>query len=154
MADISKLVPIGESTAYDIKDAQARTDIASKISDNPTFSEAQTRANIASGESISTLFGKIKKFFTDLKTVAFTGSYSDLSDTPTIDDEMSASSTNAVQNKVIKEYIETFIQESVFEIRVESDEYALYWHGTSSECPYTITLENGEYVLNYTYGTT
>lgn len=52
----------------------------------PTFTEASTRANIASGETISTLFGKIKKFFTDLKTVAFTGSYTDLSDKPTIPD--------------------------------------------------------------------
>ena len=49
---------------------------------NPTFTEASTRANIASGESFSTILGKIKKFFTDLKTVAFTGAYSDLSGQP------------------------------------------------------------------------
>lgn len=50
---------------------------------SPTFTEATTRANITSGETLSTLFGKIKKFFTDLKTVAFTGSYADLSNKPT-----------------------------------------------------------------------
>lgn len=55
-----------------------------KVSDNPTFTEAATRANIASGESFATILGKIKKFFTDLKTVAFSGSYNDLSDKPTI----------------------------------------------------------------------
>lgn len=49
----------------------------------PTFTEASTRVNITSGETLSTLFGKIKKFFTDLKTVAFTGSYTDLSNKPT-----------------------------------------------------------------------
>lgn len=49
-----------------------------------TFTEASSRANIDSGDSISTIFGKIKKFFTDLKTVAFSGSYNDLSDKPTI----------------------------------------------------------------------
>lgn len=49
----------------------------------PTFTEASTRANIVSGERLSTLFGKIKKFFADLKTVAFTGSYTDLSNKPT-----------------------------------------------------------------------
>ena len=49
---------------------------------NPTFTEASTRANIASGESLPTILGKIKKFFTDLKTVAFTGAYSDLSGIP------------------------------------------------------------------------
>ncbi len=54
------------------------------VTDNPTFTEAGTRTNIASGESFSTLFGKIKKFFSDLKTVAFTGSYNDLSNKPTI----------------------------------------------------------------------
>ena len=36
---------------------------------NPTFSEAATRNNINSGESIPTLFGKIKKWFTDLNTL-------------------------------------------------------------------------------------
>lgn len=49
---------------------------------NPKFTEASTRANISSGESFATILGKIKKFFTDLKTVAFTGSYSDLSNKP------------------------------------------------------------------------
>lgn len=50
----------------------------------PTFAQASTRANLASGEKLSVLFGKIMKWFADLKTVAFTGAYSDLSGTPTI----------------------------------------------------------------------
>ena len=50
----------------------------------PTFSQATTRANIASGETLTTIFGKIMKWFADLKTVAFSGSYTDLSDKPTI----------------------------------------------------------------------
>lgn len=53
-----------------------------EISVDTTFAEASTRANIASGESFSTILGKIKKFFTDLKTVAFTGAYSDLTGQP------------------------------------------------------------------------
>ena len=53
------------------------------ISVDTTFTEAQTRTNIASGDTFATILGKIKKFFTDLKTVAFSGSYSDLSNTPT-----------------------------------------------------------------------
>lgn len=36
-----------------------------------TFSEAGTRTNIATGEKSSTIFGKIKKFFSDLKALAF-----------------------------------------------------------------------------------
>lgn len=50
----------------------------------PTFSQATTRANLASGEKLSVLFGKIMKWFADLKTVAFSGSYNDLSNKPTI----------------------------------------------------------------------
>lgn len=50
----------------------------------PTFSQASSRANIASGEKLSVIFGKVMKWFADLKTVAFTGSYNDLSNKPTI----------------------------------------------------------------------
>lgn len=50
----------------------------------PTFAQAEIRENIASGEKLSALLGKIKKFFSDLKTVAFTGSYSDLTNKPAI----------------------------------------------------------------------
>lgn len=50
----------------------------------PTFTEASTRNNIASGEKLSVILGKIAKFFNDLKTVAFSGSYTDLSSQPQI----------------------------------------------------------------------
>ena len=49
-----------------------------------TFTQASTRENIASTEKHSTLFGKIAKWFADLNTVAFSGSYNDLSNKPTI----------------------------------------------------------------------
>jgi hypothetical protein len=38
---------------------------------NTVFAEAATRANIESGETHATLFGKIRKFFADLKAHAF-----------------------------------------------------------------------------------
>ena len=50
----------------------------------PTFPQAATRTNISSGEKLSVLFGKVKKWFADLKAVAFSGSYNDLSDKPEI----------------------------------------------------------------------
>lgn len=50
----------------------------------PTFSQASTRANIASGEKLSVILGKLMKWFADLKAVAFSGSYNDLSNKPTI----------------------------------------------------------------------
>ncbi len=49
-----------------------------------TFSTADERTNIATGEKLSALFGKIAKWLSDLKPVAFSGSYDDLSNKPTI----------------------------------------------------------------------
>ena len=48
------------------------------------FSVAAEMQNVSTGEKLSVLFGKIAKFFSDLKNVAFTGSYNDLSNKPTI----------------------------------------------------------------------
>ena len=50
----------------------------------PTFTQASIRNNITSGEKLSVILGKIMKWFTDLKTVAFSGSYADLSNKPNI----------------------------------------------------------------------
>ncbi len=47
-----------------------------------SFSAEHIRENISSTDTLYTIFGKIKKYFSDLKTVAFTGSYTDLSDKP------------------------------------------------------------------------
>ena len=46
------------------------------------FEETANRQQLSSGDNLPTLFGKIKKFFTDLKPVALSGSYNDLSDIP------------------------------------------------------------------------
>lgn len=59
------------------------------------FSEFVERENIETGESVSTILGKIKKFFADLKTVAFTGKYTDLSGRPTLGN---AASKNVANN--------------------------------------------------------
>ena len=72
-----------------------------------TFSENSVRQNIVSGETHKIIFGKIKKFFADLKTVAFTGSYTDLSDTPEVDSVCSNKSQNAVSNAAITYYLES-----------------------------------------------
>lgn len=49
---------------------------------NVEFTEAQSRQSLESGESVKTLFGKLRKWLTDLKPVAFSGSYNDLSYIP------------------------------------------------------------------------
>ena len=50
------------------------------------FSAAANRVNLVSGEDLEVSLGKISKWLSDLKTVAFTGSYNDLSNKPTIPD--------------------------------------------------------------------
>lgn len=50
----------------------------------PEFTVAEKRENIASKERMPKILGKIAKFFTDLKTVAFSGKYSDLDGKPAI----------------------------------------------------------------------
>lgn len=48
-----------------------------------TITTASTRVNLSTGEKLSISLGKIAKWFSDLKTVAFSGSYNDLSNKPT-----------------------------------------------------------------------
>lgn len=78
------------SLQTDVKGKADKTDVdKNKLSSNSAisdttvaFTEALVRENIVSNEKSSTLFGKVQKWFSDLKKVAFTGSYSDLIDTP------------------------------------------------------------------------
>lgn len=49
----------------------------------PEFTVAGKRENIASKEKMPKILGKIAKWFSDLKIVAFSGSYNDLSNKPT-----------------------------------------------------------------------
>lgn len=49
-----------------------------------TITTAANRTNLVSGETLGISLGKIRKWLSDLKAVAFSGSYNDLSDTPTI----------------------------------------------------------------------
>jgi len=69
----------------------AHQDISSKLDTTGnasnvtvTFTSASSRTNVATGEKLSVLLGKIAKYFADLKAVAFSGSYNDLSNKPTI----------------------------------------------------------------------
>lgn len=47
-----------------------------------SFTHNRNRENIKSGETHSTIFGKIARYFADLKMVAFTGDYDDLNGKP------------------------------------------------------------------------
>lgn len=51
---------------------------------NVEFNEASSRQGLDSGESVKILFGKVRKWLSDLKPVAFSGSYNDLTNKPSI----------------------------------------------------------------------
>lgn len=78
-------------TFMTVEDAEKRFEELKKMIEGASiddkeliFEQAGTRENIASGEKLGTILGKIKKFFADLKKVAFTGSYNDLTNKPSI----------------------------------------------------------------------
>lgn len=48
-----------------------------------SFTQSSGRANLTSGETLKTTLGKLSKWYADLKAVAFSGSYNDLSNKPT-----------------------------------------------------------------------
>ena len=71
----------------DIPDISGKLDKTGDASNTTVaFSAASARENVKTGEKLSVILGKIAKWFADLKTVAFTGSYSDLANKPTIPD--------------------------------------------------------------------
>lgn len=72
-------------SGYKVSDISGKLDKNGDASNTTaTFTIASSRTNISSGEKLSVIFGKIAKWFEDLKAVAFSGSYTDLSDKPTI----------------------------------------------------------------------
>ena len=84
--DVQKAIKSADNSLYIYGDSISNLILAlgDKASDPTTFTEASTRTNIASGDYFDVILGKIKKYFSDLKAVAFSGSYTDLSDKPTI----------------------------------------------------------------------
>lgn len=63
------------------------------------FTEAATRGNIESGETAQTIFGKIKKWYSDFATVVFTGKYSDLIGKPEVVSKSAAGFTPQLPNE-------------------------------------------------------
>lgn len=68
------------NTSIDLSNYLTKTGDASKVT--VTFTEAGLRSLPTSGEALDVLFGKVVKYLTDLKPVAFSGDYNDLSNTP------------------------------------------------------------------------
>lgn len=73
------------------------------------FTQSTTRTNLTTGEKLSASFGKIAKWFADLKTVAFTGSYNDLANKPTV----ATTSANGLMSSTDKATINRLDRESL-----------------------------------------
>lgn len=87
LANDIKKVSLDELTEYTddkfskLDDAKLdKTGDASNVTSD--IQSATIRTNLTTGEKLAVSLGKIKKFFSDLKTVAFTGSYADLTEKP------------------------------------------------------------------------
>lgn len=83
----------------------------------PSFVQAEEKTNLISGDTVSILFGKIMKWFAELKTVAFSGSYEDLNDKLTIPTPINnllattaGTALDAVQGRVLNERLNNFVE--------------------------------------------
>lgn len=77
----TKFERIGDTT-IDLSNYLTKTGDASNTT--VTFTQADSRTNIVTGESMNVILGKVAKYLADLKPVAFSGSYQDLEGTPDI----------------------------------------------------------------------
>ena len=84
-SDITLTSPSGEySLTINDQGISIQGEAGTDASNNTvSFTMAGTRVNISTGEKLSVAFGKIARWLADLKTVAFTGKYSDLDGRPT-----------------------------------------------------------------------
>lgn len=80
VSNTSKFEKIGD-TEIDLSNYLQKNGDGSNVT--AAFTTASTRELPISGETIAVIVGKVTKYLTDLKTVAFTGSYNDLTDKPT-----------------------------------------------------------------------
>lgn len=82
-----------------------------------TFTAATSRTNVATGDSLATILGKIAKYFTDLKTVAFSGSYNDLTNKPSIPSKVSqlTNDTKYITAADIPTKVSSFTNDSNFQ---------------------------------------
>lgn len=129
----------------------------------PEFTVAEKRENIASKEKMPKILGKIAKFFADLKTVAFSGKYSDLDGKPAIvNNNTTTEPGSALDARQANPNIEGTMAASIAQInsnlmnnlfygqRVSSikdiDSVGLYYITNSSEMP------SGDPFVLYSFG--
>lgn len=128
----------------DISGKLDKTGDASNVTN--TFTSATSRTNLTTGEKLSVSLGKIMKWFTDLKTVAFSGSYNDLSNKPTIPTVGNGTIT-ITQNGTTKG---TFTTNQNGNATIDLEDTDTTY--TSLKNPYALTIQgNGTTLTNGTY---
>lgn len=118
-----------------------------KKNNEPEFTVAEKRENIASKEKMPKILGKIAKFFTDLKTVAFSGKYSDLDGKPAIVNNNTATEAgSALDARQANPTIEGTMANQISQLN--SDLSGLNGNLELSEC-YNATVTNATGTVAY-----
>lgn len=105
----------------------------------PTFTEASTRSNIISEENLSTILGKVKKYFTDLKGHAFKDIVNNLTTSTT------GSALDASQGKVLKDEVDELKND------LTKKRYSITLDSSENATPYSYfkSIDISEDVSNY-----
>lgn len=136
---------------------------------NPKFTEAKERKNLTSGEKIHLMLGKISKFFSDMKAIAFSGSYNDLVDKPKIPTVLNNQTTTeegyALDARQANPNIDGTLAKQVADLNGSlNNNRNIIWSGTKTLTPSVvnswvasdnfITLQPGKYILGFKANTT
>lgn len=115
-----------------------------EIDENSTiqFQQAEIRDNIHSGETLVMIMGKIEKFFSDLRSVAFSGAYADLSGTPEIPTQL-PSPQSLIFTGATAEVYNGSVEKTV---NIPTIPDSLPANGGNAD---TIENKNLEYIMNY-----
>lgn len=127
----------------------------------PEFTVAAKRENIASKEKMPKILGKIAKFFADLKTVAFSGKYNDLDGKPAIvNNNTTTEPGSALDARQANPNIEGTMAASIAQINSNlNNNRDIIWSGINTlaisainswvASDKTITLQPGKYILGF-----
>lgn len=108
---VSQIKFPGDNTYYHVRDTEARAAIGDLETDKHDLITEQNPLDAA--------------LVSGIEDVATSGDYEDLDDLPVVDDLMDGESTNAVQNKVIKEYIDDAVEDLGDYIRFKGTKTAI-----------------------------
>ena len=127
----------------------------------PEFTVAAKRENIASKEKMPKILGKIAKFFADLKTVAFSGKYNDLDGKPAIvNNNTTTEPGSALDARQANPNIEGTMAANIQQINSNlNNNRDIIWSGTQKmtlsavnsweKSDKFITLQPGKYILGF-----